>query len=98
MSKAFRALIVEDVDGKPKASFKDQTLSDLQDFDVLVEIAYSTLNYKDGLAVSGRQRIARKPPLTAGIDLAGTVVEFLRAGLEVGRPCRRQRMGALGAL
>ena len=35
-----------------------------------------TLNYKDGLAVSGRQRIARKPPLTAGIDLAGTVVEF----------------------
>ena len=39
MSKAFRALIVEDVDGKPKASLKDQTLSDLQDFDVLVEIS-----------------------------------------------------------
>ncbi|HQS07689.1 MAG TPA: MDR family oxidoreductase, partial [Xanthobacteraceae bacterium] len=40
-----------------------------------VEIAFSTLNYKDGLAVSGKSRIARKPPLVGGIDLAGTVVE-----------------------
>src|SRR4029453_17148805 len=43
--------------------------------DVLVEVEYSTLNYKDGLAVSGKQRIVRKPPLIAGIDLAGTVIE-----------------------
>jgi putative YhdH/YhfP family quinone oxidoreductase len=75
MSATFTALVIEDVDGKPKAVFKTQSLSDLPDFDVLVEVACSSLNYKDGLAVSGKQKIARKPPLTAGIDLAGTVVE-----------------------
>ena len=42
---------------------------------MLVEVAYSTVNYKDGLAVSGKGRIARKLPMVAGIDLAGTVVE-----------------------
>ena len=75
MSETFTAVVIEDVEGRPKAVFKAQCLSDLPDFDVLVEVAYSTLNYKDGLAVSGKQKIARKPPLIAGIDLAGTVVE-----------------------
>lgn len=75
MSETFTALVIEDVEGKPKAVFKQHSLSDLPDLDVLVEVAYSTLNYKDGLAVSGKQKIARKPPLTGGIDLAGTVVE-----------------------
>ncbi|MBD8561804.1 oxidoreductase [Pseudomonas fluorescens] len=75
MSEIFTALVIEDVDGKPKATFKQQSLSDLPDLDVLVEVAYSTLNYKDGLAVAGKQKIARKPPLVGGIDLAGTVVE-----------------------
>src|SRR5690606_18322927 len=45
------------------------------DHDVLVEVAYSSLNYKDGLAVTGKSRIARKLPMVAGADLAGTVVE-----------------------
>lgn len=75
MADQFKAVIMEDVDGKPKAAFRDITLADLPDLDVLVEVEYSTLNYKDGLAVSGKQKIARKPPLIAGIDLAGTVVE-----------------------
>lgn len=75
MSETFTALVIEDVDGKPKASFKQHSLADLPDLDVLVEVAFSTLNYKDGLAVSGKQKIARKPPLVGGIDLAGTVVE-----------------------
>lgn len=75
MSDTFIALVIEDVDGKPKANFKQHSLADLPDLDVLVEVAFSTLNYKDGLAVSGKQKIARKPPLVGGIDLAGTVVE-----------------------
>jgi len=74
MSDSFRAVLIEDVDGKPKAAFRQLRLSDLPDHDVLVEIAYSTLNYKDGLALTGG-RIARKLPMVAGIDLAGTVVE-----------------------
>jgi len=53
---------------------KNAQHSDLPDHDVLVEIAIPGLNIKDGLAISGRQKIARKVPLIAGIDLAGTVV------------------------
>ena len=72
---SFRAMVIDEEDGKPAASIKMLTRGDLPDHDVLVEIAYSGLNYKDGLAISGRQKIARKVPLIAGIDLAGTVVE-----------------------
>ena len=74
MSENFTAIVVDTVDGKPKAGFRKLTLDDLPDNDVLVEIAYSTLNYKDGLAVSGKGRIARRTPMVAGADLAGTVV------------------------
>ncbi len=74
MSESFRAVLIEEVEGKPKAGFKQLTLADLPQHDVLVEVAYSTVNYKDGLALTGG-RIARKLPLVAGIDLAGTVVE-----------------------
>ena len=75
MSDTFKALMIEDTDDGPRAVFKDLTKSDLPDLDVLVEIEFSTLNYKDGLAVSGKQKIARRAPLIGGIDLAGTVVE-----------------------
>lgn len=75
MSEQFRAMMIVDQDGKPKAEFRDIGLADLPDHDVLVEVSYSTLNYKDGLAISGKGRIARRMPLVAGIDIAGTVVE-----------------------
>ncbi|WP_416348387.1 MDR family oxidoreductase [Gemmobacter sp.] len=70
----FTALVIRDAEGKPKAGFERLTLADLPDNDVLVEISHSSLNYKDGLAVSGKGRIARRLPMVAGIDLAGTVV------------------------
>ncbi|WP_376964385.1 MDR family oxidoreductase [Azospirillum sp. A26] len=75
MAENFKAFVIEDIDGKPKGGFTTLTLAELPDNDVLVEVAYSTLNYKDGLAVSGKGRIARKLPMVAGIDLAGTVIE-----------------------
>ena len=75
MSDTFNAMVIDAVDGKPKAGFRALNLTDLPDHDVLVEIHFSTLNYKDGLAVSGKGRIARRTPLVAGIDLAGVVVE-----------------------
>ena len=75
MTKTFRALLIEDVGGKPQAAFRDLTLADLPDHEVLVEISHSTLNYKDGLAITGKGRIARRLPMVGGIDLAGTVVE-----------------------
>jgi putative YhdH/YhfP family quinone oxidoreductase len=75
MSETFDAIVIDTVEGKPQAGFRKLSLADLPDLDVLVEVAFSTLNYKDGLAVSGKGRIARRTPLVAGIDLAGTVVE-----------------------
>jgi len=83
MSDTFRALVIEDQDGKQQAGFKDLTVGDLPDEDVLVEISYSTLNYKDGLAVSGKG-IARRLPMVGGIDLAGTVLESKSADFKPG--------------
>ena len=73
MSETLRAIVIEDIDGKHKGSLKEITTDDLPEGEVTVNIAYSTLNYKDGLAVTGTAKIARKPPLIGGIDLAGTV-------------------------
>ncbi|MBD9375426.1 oxidoreductase [Rhizobium sp. ARZ01] len=75
MSEHFDAMVVEDVDGKPHAQLRKLTQADLPDHDVLVEVAYSSLNYKDGLAIAGKGRIARRVPMVGGIDLAGTVVD-----------------------
>lgn len=84
MTQSFTALMIEDVEGKPRAGFKTISLADLPDHDVLVEVAYSSLNYKDGLAVSGKGRIARRLPMVAGADLAGTVVESRSADWKAG--------------
>ncbi len=70
--ETFKAIVVEE--GADKAVLKDFSLIDLPDNDVLVEVDYSTLNYKDALAVSGKG-ICRRLPMVCGIDLAGTVLE-----------------------
>ncbi|MFV0490474.1 MAG: MDR family oxidoreductase [Pseudorhodobacter sp.] len=74
MGGKFTAMIIREIDGKPRAEFEEITRQDLPDNDVLVEISHSSLNYKDGLALTGKGRIARRLPMVAGIDLAGTVV------------------------
>ncbi|MFE3836018.1 MDR family oxidoreductase [Pseudogemmobacter sonorensis] len=75
MAESFKAMLIEEVEGRPRARIADLTLADLPDNDVLVEISHSSLNYKDGLAITGKGRIARRLPMVAGIDLAGVVVE-----------------------
>lgn len=69
---SIRALI-SDGEGPARPAELEET--DLPEGDVTVEVSYSSLNYKDGLAVTGRGRIVRRPPLVCGIDLAGTVVD-----------------------
>lgn len=61
--------------GQGPAQLAELDDKDLPDGDVTVDVAYSSLNYKDGLAVTGRGRIVRRPPLVCGIDLAGTVAD-----------------------
>lgn len=71
----FKALIVEQADGAQRHDIRDLREESLPDCDVLVSVMYSTVNYKDGLAVTGRGRIIRSYPMVPGIDLVGTVVE-----------------------
>jgi acrylyl-CoA reductase (NADPH) len=71
----FKALVVDQKDGAVQAELRELQPEALPAGDVLVSVAYSTLNYKDGLAVTGQGKVIRKYPMVPGIDLAGTVVE-----------------------
>ncbi len=75
MSNEFRAIVAEAQDGKTTGILKTLTAADLPDEDVLIDVAYSTVNYKDGLAVTGASPICRRTPLVCGIDLSGVVRE-----------------------
>ena len=73
---AFKALVLrQDDDGKTVAAIEQLTNSDLPDEQVLVKVDYSSLNYKDGMAVSGTGKIVLNWPMVPGIDLVGTVVD-----------------------
>ncbi len=75
MSKEFRALLIEKPDDKQTVTLKTVDETALMDGNVMIDVAYSTLNYKDGLAVSGASPIVRKFPMIPGIDLVGTVTQ-----------------------
>jgi acrylyl-CoA reductase (NADPH) len=75
MADSFKALVLDERDGKPQAAIRDLGRDALPDGDVLVQVAYSSLNYKDGLAITGQGRIIRNYPMVPGIDFSGTVVE-----------------------
>ena len=84
MSDQIKAIVAQEVDGKIKGRLKTIAQSDLVDEDVLIDVSYSTVNYKDGLAVTGTLKICRHTPLVCGIDLAGTVRESRDANWQVG--------------
>ncbi|NRF72083.1 oxidoreductase [Aquincola sp. S2] len=72
----FKALMLEQPEAgstAPRVSIADVDESQLPDGEVTVRVAYSTLNYKDGLAITGRAPVVRKYPMVPGIDFAGTV-------------------------
>jgi putative YhdH/YhfP family quinone oxidoreductase len=75
MNETFNAFVAEEVGGKVQTSLKQLKTADLPEGDVTVRVAYSTVNYKDGLAITGKAKIARRLPMVCGIDLAGTVEE-----------------------
>jgi acrylyl-CoA reductase (NADPH) len=56
----------------------------LPESDVLVQVEYSTLNYKDGLAITGKAPVVRRFPMVAGIDFAGTVIESTNSRFQAG--------------
>ncbi len=69
----FKAVVIEKNEAGQTCGFKDLTDADLMDGDVTVRVTHSTVNYKDGLAITGKAPIARRFPLVPGIDLAGIV-------------------------
>src|SRR5580704_6269282 len=71
----FQALLVTQTDGKFDASIQKLQPEALPPGEVLIRVAYSSLNYKDGLAVSGKPGVIRKYPIVPGVDLAGAVEE-----------------------
>src|SRR5258708_35110570 len=74
MQDGFRALVVTKDRERQSAGVTELTDSDLMDGDVTVAVECSTVNYKDGLAVTGKAPIIRKFPLIPGVDLAGRVL------------------------
>lgn len=72
----FKALLLrQDEAGKTCATIEQLTTADLPDEQVLIKVEYSSLNYKDGLAVTGTGKIVLNWPMVPGIDLVGTVVD-----------------------
>src|SRR5919205_3353506 len=71
----FRAILVEKGAGGQTARVAELEREQLPQTDVLVRVAYSTVNYKDGLAITGRSPVVRQFPMVPGIDLAGVVEE-----------------------
>jgi len=69
----FKAMVIEKAESGTKAALADFDEANLMDGDVTVRVEYSTLNYKDGLAITGKAPVVRRFPMIAGIDFAGTV-------------------------
>jgi acrylyl-CoA reductase (NADPH) len=80
----FRALLARQTDGKTEIGFEQLSKDALPPGELLVKVSYSSLNYKDGLAVTGKPGVIRKFPMVPGIDLAGIVEESSVGGFKAG--------------
>src|SRR5689334_571722 len=69
----FRALVLHEADGRVSAKIERLSEIALPDGEVIVDVEYSTLNYKDGLILKGLGRLVRKYPHVPGVDFAGRV-------------------------
>lgn len=84
MSEKIRCLLVTKTEAGQTASLSEIDEATLMEGDVTVDVAHSTLNYKDGLAITGTAPVVRKFPLIAGIDFAGKVVQSADARFKPG--------------
>ncbi len=70
---AFKAILIEKTESGQKVTLTDFDDKNLMDGDVTVRVEWSTVNYKDGLAITGKAPVVRRFPMIPGVDLAGTV-------------------------
>ncbi|HHU94254.1 MAG TPA: oxidoreductase [Alcaligenaceae bacterium] len=80
----FNALVIDQVDGKQQVALQQKAIADLPTSEVLVRVAYSTLNYKDALAITGASPIVRQYPMVPGIDFSGVVEQSNHPDYQVG--------------
>ncbi len=80
----FKAMVVEKTESGTKAALTDFDDANLMVGDVTVRVEYSTVNYKDGLAITGKAPVVRRFPMIAGIDFAGTVESSSHASWKAG--------------
>jgi len=80
----FKAIVIEKAESGTKAALTEFDEANLMDGDVTVRVEYSTVNYKDGLAVTGKAPVVRRFPMIAGIDFAGTVETSSHAAWKAG--------------
>jgi acrylyl-CoA reductase (NADPH) len=81
----FKAFLLTREDGEePSLDWTDVDEQDLMDGDVTIAVSHSTVNYKDGLALTGSSPVVRRWPMIPGIDLAGTVRESDHGGIAAG--------------
>lgn len=80
----FNAIVIDKTEEGQSVQLQQLDEASLPEGDVLIDVAYSTLNYKDGLAITGKSPVVRKFPMVPGIDLAGTVRESSHADWKAG--------------
>lgn len=80
----FKGILITKGDAGYKAELQNIEDSVLPDGDVRVEVEWSTLNYKDGLAITGQSPVVRRFPMIPGIDFAGTVLQSSNSAWKVG--------------
>ena len=73
MPEKFEALLLTKTEAGQNAAWRRLTEADLMEGDVTVRVTHSTVNYKDGLAITGKAPVVRRWPMIPGIDFAGTV-------------------------
>ncbi len=86
MSDRIKALLITKSESGLFPAWTEIAESDLMDGDVTVRVTHSTINYKDGLALSGIARVVRRTPMIPGIDLAGEVIRSSHALFSPGDP------------
>ncbi|MBC8128900.1 MAG: oxidoreductase [Rhizobiaceae bacterium] len=85
MGESFKAILVSrGEDKKQSVGVVDMTPDELMDGDVDVAVEATTVNYKDGLAITGKSPVVRRWPMIPGIDLAGTVISSTHEGWKAG--------------
>ncbi|MFA7585216.1 MAG: MDR family oxidoreductase [Novosphingobium sp.] len=80
----FSAIVIDKNDSGQTVSVQQLDEGQLPDGDVTIDVAYSTLNFKDGLAITGSSPVVRKFPMVPGIDLVGTVTQSDHAEWKAG--------------